>query len=212
MNCLYCGKKLIKTQTKYCSPTCQSNYQTDLYIQNWLAGKEDGVSGTGISKRIRNYMLNKHNYKCELCGWGEKNPFTDTIPLEIHHKDGNYLHNEENNLQVLCPNCHSLTEHFKGANKNTRDRSKYQSRKNYCIDCGAEISQQATKCKSCANKKDLFISREELKQLIRTTSFSEIGRKYKVSDNAVRKWCDKYNLPRKVSDIKKYTNEEWELI
>ena len=30
-----------------------------------------------------------------------------------------------------------------------------------------------------------------------------------VSDNAIRKWCDSYNLPRKVSDIKKYTNEEW---
>lgn len=33
-----------------------------------------------------------------------------------------------------------------------------------------------------------------------------------VTDNAVRKWCKKYNLPYKVSDIKKYSDEEWELI
>jgi hypothetical protein len=33
-----------------------------------------------------------------------------------------------------------------------------------------------------------------------------------VTDNAVRKWCDKYKLPRKVSEIKNYTDEEWEKI
>lgn len=42
--------------------------------------------------------------------------------------------------------------------------------------------------------------------------FTTIGKKYNVSDNAVRKWCDKYNLPRKASEIKKYSDEEWELI
>ena len=42
---------------------------------------------------------------------GEINPYTRTIPLEIHHKDGNYLHSVEDNLMLLCPNCHSLTEH-----------------------------------------------------------------------------------------------------
>ena len=54
------------------------------------------------------------------------------------------------------------------------------------------------------------IDRDKLKQLIRQTSFVEIGRRYGVTDNAVRKWCDKYKLPRKVSEIKKYTTEEWE--
>ena len=35
---------------------------------------------------------------------------------------------------------------------------------------------------------------------------------YNVSDNAVRKWCVSYNLPKKSSDIKKITDEEWENI
>lgn len=58
----------------------------------------------------------------------------------------------------------------------------------------------------------MLISREELKKLIRATSFTTIGKQYGVTDNAVRKWCDKYNLPRKVKEIKSYSDEEWELI
>ena len=54
--------------------------------------------------------MQKHNYKCELCGWNKVNPHTGKIPLEIHHKDGNWQNNKEDNLQVLCPNCHSLGE------------------------------------------------------------------------------------------------------
>lgn len=56
------------------------------------------------------------------------------------------------------------------------------------------------------------VSREELKTLIRTLPFSQIGEKFNVSDNTIRKWCDKYDLPRKVSEIKKYSDEEWNLI
>lgn len=51
--------------------------------------------------------------------------------------------------------------------------------------------------------------REELKELIRNKPFLQIGKIYGVSDNAIRKWCDRYNLPRKTSEIKKYTDEEW---
>ena len=53
------------------------------------------------------------------------------------------------------------------------------------------------------------ITREKLKELIRKTPFSQIGREYGVSDNAIRKWCVKYGLPSKVGDIKKISNEEW---
>lgn len=57
---------------------------------------------------------------------GEVNKFTGKVPLKIHHKDGNYLNNAEENLMLLCPNCHSLTETYKSHNKNGRkDRKKY---------------------------------------------------------------------------------------
>lgn len=55
-------------------------------------------------------------------------------------------------------------------------------------------------------------SREQLKQLIRTKSFTEIGKMYGVSDNAIRKWCDFENLPRKKGQINSYSDKEWELV
>lgn len=45
---------------------------------------------------------------------------------------------------------------------------------------------------------------------IRTSNFKELGMKYGVSDNTVRKWCRKYNLPDKSKIIRKYTDAEWE--
>ena len=45
--------------------------------------------------------------ECELCKtsiWLGKD-----IPLELHHIDGNRFNNKIDNLQILCPNCHSLT-------------------------------------------------------------------------------------------------------
>lgn len=55
-------------------------------------------------------------------------------------------------------------------------------------------------------------TREELKQNIRSISFSEIGKNCGVSDNAVKRWCDKYNLPRLKREIKRFSDKEWELI
>ena len=53
------------------------------------------------------------------------------------------------------------------------------------------------------------VSREELKTLIRTLPFTKIGEKFGVSYNAVRKWCDKYGLPKRMDEIKKFSDEEW---
>ena len=37
-----------------------------------------------------------------------------------------------------------------------------------------------------------------------------IAREYNVSDNAIRKWCKAEKLPYRVSEIKSYSDEEWE--
>ena len=82
----------------------------------------------------------------------------------------------------------------------------------FCIDCGAEIakgSQRCLKCSAIKNRKVDRPNRDELKLLIRTTSFTKIGEQFGVSDNAIRKWCDAEGLPRKATEIKKYSDEEW---
>lgn len=88
--------------------------------------------------------------------------------------------------------------------------------KNYCIDCGKIISKNALRCNKCnsifkikENQIKLPVTREELKNLIRTTSFIQIGKLYNVTDNAIRKWCKNYNLPYRVKDIKIISDEDW---
>jgi len=55
-------------------------------------------------------------------------------------------------------------------------------------------------------------TREELKKIIRTKSFTEIGKQYGVCDNSIRKWCNFEKLPRTKREISSYSDEEWELI
>lgn len=52
---------------------------------------------------------------CEKCGISEW--FGVKLPLELHHKDGNHYKNQLDNLEILCPNCHSIQEGNSGANK-----------------------------------------------------------------------------------------------
>ena len=70
-----------------------------------------------ISRNVRSYLLEKYNYKCSQCGWDKKNPITDTVPLEVEHINGNHRDNTEENLTVLCPNCHSLTPTYRNLNR-----------------------------------------------------------------------------------------------
>ena len=83
----------------------------------------------------------------------------------------------------------------------------------FCSSCGKQLYNKNISglCENCYKEKQRVgrPTREELKFLIRNMPFTKIGEKYSVSDNAVRKWCDKYSLPRKVSEIKKISDEEW---
>lgn len=113
--CIFCGKKITtENAKKFCSNAHQHEYIFQQYIKDWKEGKVSGNKGTyQISNHVRRYMLEKANNKCERCGWGEINPYTGRVPLEIHHIDGNYAHTTEDNLVVLCPNCHALTDTYK---------------------------------------------------------------------------------------------------
>ena len=71
----------------------------------------------------------------------------------------------------------------------------------YCPDCGNLIGNNSNYCKHCSPKHRLNSvkvsdenkpSKEDLLELIKTKPFTEIGKMYGVTDNAIRKWCKKY--------------------
>lgn len=121
--CLNCNKEFVTktTKSKYCSIKCQREHQQKEWEKKWFSGELSGYYETdhwgNIPDRIRNYLFRIHNSKCSICGWGEVNPFTKRIPLEVEHIDGNHKNNRPENLTLLCPNCHSLTEFYRGANR-----------------------------------------------------------------------------------------------
>ena len=88
----------------------------------------------------------------------------------------------------------------------------YRKESNKCIDCGKIIDKNATRCVECNAKFQRRVTwpeREELKDLIRNNSFEALGRQFKVDGNAIRRWCDRYGLPRRKKDINTFSDEEW---
>lgn len=127
--CIICGEIIGRNSNKFCSHECQQIYKYNIYIEKWKNGKVSGNSGDGISDYIRRYIFEKYNNKCIRCGWDELNKYTNKIPLHVHHIDGNYKNTVEENLTLLCPNCHSLTENYGGLNKGHGRESRRKQRK-----------------------------------------------------------------------------------
>ena len=67
---------------------------------------------------LRFRILYEQNKKCNKCGLDEW--LNTPLILELEHKDGNHFNNNRNNLEMLCPNCHSLTSTWRGRNKKER--------------------------------------------------------------------------------------------
>lgn len=131
---------------------------------------------------------------------------------------------------LVCANCHrgihqnyiQIPQNWKQLFNEQRAEeltqelyNKTHRKQHYCSRCGKPTGKGAQYCVECGHliqQKCDRPPREELKKMIRTMPFTTIAKQYNVSDNAIRKWCDKYNLPRKKTEINKYSNQEWENI
>jgi len=114
--CPNCDKE-VPRKNKYCNNQCQKDYEQKEVIRKWLLGELDVTTVLGCSSSVKRYLLDQCNHKCPKCGWGEVHPVTNKVPLEINHIDGDSKNNRPENLEVLCPNCHSLTPNFRALNK-----------------------------------------------------------------------------------------------
>lgn len=126
--CLGCGSSTKRRASFfYCSRKCQLNFQHLDFIEKWKSGKESGVVGlTSTSTHIKRYLRETRGDKCQKCGWCEINPISGKVPVQLEHSDGNWQNNSEDNLLLLCPNCHSLTSTFGGLNKGNGRKDRYK--------------------------------------------------------------------------------------
>lgn len=142
-NCIICNLefKTKRYSQLCCSVSCgQKNKNIRVYkeyIIKWLNKEISGGRGeeTGhgcVSKHIRKYLFEKYSNSCSICKWSEINIFTNTIPLEVDHINGDSTNNSQENLTLVCPNCHSLTPGHSTNKGNGRRyfREKYYKEKN----------------------------------------------------------------------------------
>jgi len=116
--CLMCGGEPARAGYKYCSNSCQHEYQYKLYIEKWKSGKVSGLQSIGVvSVHIKRYLRENFKNKCFLCGWSQVNIKTRKVPLVADHIDGNWQNNAEKNLRLICPNCDSLSPTYAGSNR-----------------------------------------------------------------------------------------------
>ena len=174
---------------------------------------------------------------CCLCGYNECIGALEFHHIESENKSyqlssGN-CHSLKDDLEeakkclLVCANCHReihLSDKYADIdlwkyqiyNNDFANQLLYKELKELkCSKCGKEITRYSKSgmCPSCVQLGKRLVQerpdREKLKGLIRTMPFTQIANLYNCSDNAVRKWCDKENLPRKKSDIESYSDEEW---
>lgn len=120
IRCLHCQITLEKKQNKYCSLACSAKHRQAKQMDDWLKG---------IIKKVENRVLRVYLSKlegslCSVCGiseWNEK-----PIVLEVEHKDGNSEDDSRENVCLICPNCHSQTDTYKGKNKGKGRHSRMQ--------------------------------------------------------------------------------------
>jgi len=199
---------------------------------------KNSINVLNARRNRRNNLIRLLGGKCCLCGYDKCDAALDFHHINPEEKEyglgsGN-CHSLEKDLQevkkciLICANCHREIHHsnlydnidlfqYQIFSSEVLEELQQEKKEYKCKNCGASITAYSRSglCVSCAqssryrhevNNKP---SREELKNLIREKSFVEIGKIYGVTDNAIRKWCDKENLPRTKKVIESYTDEQW---
>ncbi len=128
--CPVCGKEPARSFYKYCSNACQMEFQHRIHVENWKCGKTTGLNSIGlVSYSIKQYLREKYDNKCCICGWSELNLKTGIVPLVADHIDGNWRNNTEENLRIICPNCDALSPTYAGSNKGNGRSSRVPSKR-----------------------------------------------------------------------------------
>lgn len=153
---------------------------------NEILVENSNYNRTRLKKRLleNNLLINKC-YSCKQEPEWNGKPLT----LQLEHKNGVNNDNRIENIELLCPNCHSQTETYAGR--------KTKKPETLCYVCGKSGLSQGSKrhlsCSFTRKEKIDWPSIEELNNLANKFSYAEIGRQLGVTGNAVSKRIKKFN-------------------
>lgn len=152
--------------------------------------------------KIKQKLVDLLGGKCVKCGYNKC-----LRALSFHHRDRSTkkfglglvkiiswdkLVEEVEKCDLLCANCHMETEEVKTPRVPFFEKKEKEI---FCLVCGKKTKNRKYCSHSCSNyakRKRVRPSKKELMKLLETNSFVAVGKKYKVSDNSIRKWlkCD----------------------
>lgn len=171
-----------------------------------------------LKQRLIDSGIKEH--KCENPNCGLTEWLGRPITLELHHINGDHNDNRLENLQLLCPNCHSCTDTYRAKNKirygknekeniillNEKDLENnkkpiIEKPKRYCLKCGKELNRRQTNF--CSNEcSTSFYSKKPDKETLiniledNNYNLTKTGKIFDVSANAVKKWCKSYCIEK----------------
>ena len=170
-------ERILIDNSKYLGPTNAIKHELcDILVKNSLYGNTHSLKNRLYNEGLKQPI-------CEKCGqdeiWnGEK------ISLILDHINGIHDDNRLKNLRIVCPNCNATLSTHGGRNIRIKKKLIIKKKRNIIIE----------------SKKKRIVERPSHKQLCSDVSlfgYSATGRKYGVSDNAIRKWLkfyEKYEL------------------
>lgn len=166
------------------------------------------ATGRPFSRGALKARLYEEGYKdrrCELCGQGEDWRGA-RMSLILDHVNGAADDNRLENLRIVCPNCAATLETHCGRNARIPDRP--------CEQCGGLMNAPRAQrfcSRKCAGAARRRIPRPDTRRVerpphaqlraeVEAEGWSAVGRRYGVSDNAVRKWMRQYQRQAAAAD------------
>jgi len=192
-NTHFTGQKFLKGKTH--------NWSKKIPLEEILVEYNNYNSHRLKLRLIKKEILKNECSECSTLVWEKQQ-----LSLHLDHINGINTDNRIENLRLLCPNCHSLTPTYCGKNKKSQPKahqfskiSKPKISKPKCLDCKKEITRQSKRCRYCNGMENTkpkieWPTIEELKNRLKNSNYSMLGRELGVSDNAIRKRIKKYTV------------------
>jgi hypothetical protein len=142
-------------------------------------------------KDLKRRLVNELGWEVKCCQCGNTGEWCgQKLTIQLDHINGKSNDNRSENLRFMCPNCHSQTKTHSGKRfaKNKCklcDKKTGNSKTKHCMDCFIKyVAPEIGKRQRRVERPNKDVLLKEIEEL----GYVRTGKKYGVSDNAIRKW------------------------